>query len=769
MDKGIQIQEPETAKDTPAAPSPLVVSVAVPLGAGSLFSYEVPESMEKLVHPGGRVLVQFGNRHLVGLVTGFEQNSDLSGLKPLLSILDPEPVMPESLLQLGKWLSWYYMAPPGEMFRCMLPPGLLAKKASPGDTLSRHWPVREQDAVTAVAKPESAELTKRQAAIMERLSNLELPLVKAGLAMRLGCSDGLLQTLKDKGFIQVEKIPVERSPWGPGDMENPVKHELTPEQAHALREINQLTEKQEYKSVLLHGVTACGKTEVYLRAIEKLLDQGRTALMLVPEIGLTPQVSNLFRSWFGDKVAILHSRLSSGERFDQWRRIRSGSIRVVVGTRSAVFAPLSSLGLIIVDEEHDSSYKQGDQPRYNGRDTALKRGQIEGAVVILGSATPQLETYNNAVEKGVHFYIPMKERILSRPLPEVSVVDMCEEFRRNGRESSLSETLREKIGLRMQQHEQVMVFLNRRGYASMVLCRSCGYTECCDNCSIRLTYHQDMNRLICHYCGFSKKAPFSCPSCKKQYIHYHGEGTEKIQEELEGFFPDASVDRLDRDTTRRKGGFDSILGRFRRGETDILIGTQMIAKGHDFPGVTLVGVLSGDQGLGRPDFRAVERTFQLLTQVSGRAGRGEKPGEVVIQTYNSGHYGIQSALVQDFELFARKELLTRRRFAFPPYVALASLVTRGRVNDTVKSRAAELGRVLRRLARGSFRDAGIRVYGPAPSALEKLEKDYRYQVILKSSSRMQLHALLEKAFAELTEGGFNLSGISVDIDPVDLM
>ncbi len=768
MKQDTLIPQPDLPPRKPEA-GPLVVAVAVPLGAGSLFSYEVPGNLEDSVIPGGRVLVQFGNRHLVGLVTGYEKDPGGKDLKPLLSVLDLKPVMPEGLLLLGKWLSWYYMAPPGEMFRCMLPPGLLAKKASPDDTHSSHWPVQARDAITIVLSETQEGLTKRQEEIRQKLLEYELPLIKAGLARRLGCSESLLDTLREKGIIQIKKIPVYRSPWDSGKLEIAVKHELTGEQESALREINELTDKQEYKSVLLHGVTACGKTEVYLRAIAKVLDQGRTALNLVPEIGLTPQVSQLFRSWFGDKVAILHSRLSSGERFDQWRRIRDGSIRVVVGTRSAVFAPLRNLGLIIVDEEHDSSYKQGDQPRYNGRDTALKRGQIEGAVVILGSATPQLETYNNAVSKGLHHYIAMKNRVLSRPLPEVSVVDMCKEFKRNGRGSSISETLREKIGCRIEQDEQVMVFLNRRGYAAMVLCRSCGYTECCENCSIRLTYHQERNLLICHYCGFTKKAPSSCPNCKKQYIHYYGEGTEKIQEELESLFPEAVVDRLDRDTTRKKGGFNAILSRFRRGETDILIGTQMIAKGHDFPGVTLVGVLNGDQGLGRPDFRAVERTFQLLTQVSGRAGRGDKPGEVVIQTYNSGHYGIQSALIQDFESFAEKELLTRRKFSFPPYVALANLVIRGRVNETVRSRAVELGRILRQLGREDFPDSGIRVFGPAPSALEKLEKDFRYQIILKSSSRLQLHALVEKTLVELAAGNYNTSGISVDIDPVDLM
>jgi len=768
MNKEIRIQEPVAKGETPDVASRLV-SVAVPLGAGGLFTYLVPPDLEGQAVPGVRVLVPFGNRHLVGLVISREEGSRDPRLKFLLSVLDREPVMPEPLLELGKWLAWYYLAPPGEMFRCMLPPGLLARKASPEDTRSDHWPVREQDAVIAVAVEGYRDLTGRQREVFGELLERELPLLRAGLARRLGCSEGVLNALRDKGAIRIGKIPVYRSPWDGSEEEEALRHELTAEQAEALEIINRLTAERSYRSVLLHGVTACGKTEVYLRAIEKILAQKRTALTLVPEIGLTPQVSHLFRSWFGGKVAILHSRLSNGERFDQWRKIRDGEIRVVVGTRSAIFAPLENLGLIIVDEEHDASYKQGDQPRYNARDTALKRGQIEGATVILGSATPQLETYNNALNRGLHLYIPIRKRILARSLPEVSIVDMGEEFRRQGRASSLSGVLREKIASRLEQGEQVLVFLNRRGYASMVLCRSCGYTECCENCSISLTYHQERNLLVCHYCGYTRKAPRVCPQCEKKYIHYHGEGTERIQEELESIFPRAAVDRLDRDTTRRKGGFETILGRFRRGETDLLIGTQMIAKGHDFPGVTLVGVLNGDQGLGRPDFRAVERTFQLLTQVAGRAGRGEKPGEVVIQTYNPGHYGIQSALDQDFELFARNELQARRRFSFPPYVALANLIIRGRNLDRTRNQADDLGRILRHLVREEFAEAGLRVFGPAPSVLERLEKDFRFQVILKSADRMILHALVERALSSLSAVNANTAGIYVDIDPVDLM
>jgi len=768
MNREIKNQETGITESTPSS-SPRLVGVAVPLGAGRFFSYLVPEGMEEQARPGVRAVVPFGNRHLVGLVTGAEKDTGLQNLKSLVSILDSEPVLTEKLIELGLWLSWYYLAPPGEMFKCMLPPGLLSKKASPGDKVSDHWPERLQKAVIAVRDDTTVKLPAKQAEVLARIKEQELPLLLTGMARRMGCSESVITALRKKELIATGNVTINRSPWEVGDSAIPAKHKLTPEQDSALDEISRLIDRTEYSSVLLHGVTACGKTEVYLRAIEKVLEQGGTALTLVPEIGLTPQVSGMFRSWFGDRVAILHSRLSSGERFDQWRRIRSGSVQVVVGTRSAVFAPLENLRLIIVDEEHDSSYKQGDQPRYNGRDTALKRGQLEKAVVILGSATPQLETYNNAVNKGVHRYIKMENRILSRPLPNVRVIDMREEFRRHGRESPLSGDLRDAISSRLERDEQVLIFLNRRGYAALVLCRSCGYTETCDNCSIRLTYHQEKNLLVCHYCGFSKRVPVVCPDCGKQYIHYHGDGTERVQEELERLFPEANVDRLDRDTTRRKGGFNAILGRFRRRETDILIGTQMIAKGHDFPEVTLVGVLNGDQGLGRPDFRAVERTFQLLTQVSGRAGRGEKPGEVLIQTYSPEHYGIRTALSHDFVKFADRELRTRRRFSFPPYVALANIVIRGRVQETVQRRAQDTGRIIRVLAKEIQPASGFRIYGPAPSVIEKLEKDFRYQLILKSTSRIKLHELLKESMGRLAESSKNTSGIYVDIDPVDMM
>lgn len=763
-----KIPKPDGMSDVSATEERTVL-VAVPLGAGNFFSYLVPDRIRDSVVPGTRVLVPFGSRHLVGLVAGDDPGGPRSGLKAVKTVLDKAPVLTESLVELGKWLSWYYISPPGEMFRCMLPPGLLAKKASADDTAARHWPVRKQIAIVEVLEVSAGQLTRRQEEVHRKLRSFELPLLRAGLSGILGCSEGVISKLEEKGAIVADRIAVERSPWLDLPEENPVKHELSSDQASALSQIERLIEQDGYQSVLVHGVTACGKTEIYLRAIEKVLALGRTALTLVPEIGLTPQVSQLFRERFGDKVAILHSRLSQGERFDQWLKIHNGEIRVVVGTRSAVFAPLGNLGLIVVDEEHDTSYKQGDQPRYNGRDTALKRGQLEGAVVILGSATPQLETYNNAVHRGFHHYIGMRERILSRPLPKMTVVDMAEEFRRHGRDSALSETLREKISSRLEENEQVLIFLNRRGYAAMVLCRSCGYTEYCEHCSIRLTYHQENNLLVCHYCGFSKKVPRECPQCRKSYIHYHGDGTEKVQEELEALYPSAVIDRLDRDTTRRKGGFDTILGRFRKGETDILVGTQMIAKGHDFPGVTLVGVLNGDQSLGRPDFRAVERTFQLLTQVSGRAGRGEKPGEVVIQTFNPGHYGVRSALQQDFSGFAEKELLARRRFAFPPYVALANLVIKGKNEESARVRADQLNRILRKLVRTVFSESGIRVLGPAPSAIEKLEGDFRQQIILKSQDRMKLHQLIREALSAMSQTVGNTTGIYVDIDPVDLM
>jgi primosomal protein N' (replication factor Y) len=580
----------------------------------------------------------------------------------------------------------------------------------------------------------------------------------------------VLQTLVSKGIIRMEAVESYRSPWSQSEASPEVqKHDLNSDQRRIFEKIEQHLSMSKFHSMLIHGVTGSGKTEIYLNAIASTLAQGRSALVLVPEIGLTPQISRYFRAWFGEEVAILHSALSEGERFDQWRRIREGCSRVVVGTRSAIFAPLADLGIIIVDEEHDGSYKQEELPRYHARDVALKRGEIEQALVILGSATPQLETFYHSVHDGAPEYETLSSRILERPLPTVHVVDMREEFQKQGKAVVLSQHLQEAIVERLDRKEQILILLNRRGYASALLCRSCGSTEICENCSLSLTYHQDSNRLLCHYCGYLKSVPKRCGTCGKEYIHFLGHGTQKVQEILESLFPKAAIARLDRDTVQRKGSFQRILGAFGSGQTDILIGTQMIAKGHDFPRVTLVGVLTAEQALRMADFRAAERTFQLLTQVAGRAGRGEHPGEVIIQTYYPNHYSLKYARSQNYRLFFEEEIRFRRNFRYPPFTALANLMVQGRPQTKARQAAEQVaGLLLEQRTRLSAQQR-MRVLGPAQAPLEKLKGDYRFQILIKSTNRKELHEVLESAMEELGQKRTTGRKHSIDIDPINLL
>ena len=745
------------------------VDVAVPLPILRLFTYLLPAELAQRVAPGCRVLVPFGSRHLIGMVVRLKKGVRNKNLKPVLQVLDSEPLLPEALVELGNWVSWYYLAPPGESFRVMLPPGLLSKTASPDKKPEEFWPAKRQLAVVQWKSDADVSLTKAQAIAVEILAAQRLPVLVSDLVRETVCSHQVLRLLDKKGVVSLSPIDIYRSPWTQPRVPPAVRHELTREQARILDEIERGLRASRFASLLVHGVTASGKTEIYLNAISAVLRSGKSALVLVPEIGLTPQIARQFRGWFQDEVAILHSGLSAGERFDQWRRIREGRSRVVIGTRSAVFAPLTELGLIIVDEEHDSSYKQIDQPRYNGRDTALKRGQLEGALVVLGSATPQLETFYKARVRAPGKYLSLTSRILDRPLPKVHVLDMKEEFRKRGKGVTISDFLASMIEQRLSSREQTLILMNRRGYAAALLCRSCGHVETCSNCSITLTYHATSNLLSCHYCGLNRRVPKRCAECGKEYIHFLGEGTEKIQEVLKARFPTASIDRLDRDTARAKGSIEKILDGLRSGETDILIGTQMIAKGHDFPGVTLVGVVGADQGLRLADFRAAERTFQLLTQVAGRSGRGDQSGEVVIQTYYPNHYALRYASSQDYHRFSERELRFRKRFRYPPYVALASLLVLGREKEAALSLAEKLAALLLERRSRLSSASRLRILGPAPAAIEKLKKDYRVQILVKSTDRKEMHEVLLDSLEEIGKKGSDLKRISVDIDPVNLL
>jgi primosomal protein N' (replication factor Y) len=537
---------------------------------------------------------------------------------------------------------------------------------------------------------------------------------------------------------------------------------LNVEQKYALAEIWRWLVAGEFSAGLIHGVTGSGKTEVYLGAIEAALSRGKTAIVLVPEIALTLWVGRLVRARFGERVAVLHSGLPDIERAREWWRVRRGEASVVVGTRSAVFAPLEQLGLIIVDEEQESSYKQEETPRYNGRDTAVYRARLEGAVALLGSATPSLETYHNA-RAGKYRLLKLTSRVENRPLAEVRIVDLREEFRRQHRAAPVSETLHAAISVRLEAHTQAMVLINRRGYSWSLLCRTCGALVQCQNCSIALTYHKSRERLECHYCGYSNRPPKQCPKCHGEYMHFVGDGSERVDEYLREQFPSARIARLDRDTVRTKTEYQQVLGAFAKGEIDVLVGTQMVAKGHDFQRVTLVGVVAADLALGRPDFRAAERTFQLLTQVAGRAGRGELSGEVLVETYYPEHYAIQCAARQDYLSFYEKEAHFRRILHYPPFTALANVLVRDRKIENAIRWSRALASYF-----APFEQHGVKILGPAAAPLARLRREYRFQFVLKSPHRSALGKALAGCLDFCAERKIPETAVIVDVDPTSL-
>ncbi len=536
--------------------------------------------------------------------------------------------------------------------------------------------------------------------------------------------------------------------------------QLTSEQSSAM---DAILRSEGFKTILLHGVTGSGKTEIYMRAAEHFMKAGKSSLILVPEIGLTPQLTHRFAERFPRQTEVLHSSLTKRQRVDAWIRIYKGEARIVVGTRSAVFAPLRNLGLIVVDEEHETSYKQEETPRYNARDTAIMRAKLAHALAVLGSATPSMESFRNAESKK-YGYVHLAARVEDRPLPGVEIINMREEYVAQGKQVVFSRRLLQAISQRLERGEQTMVLLNRRGYAAFLLCRHCSFTFQCTACSVSMTYHRGIDKLLCHYCGLARRPPSRCPECESEYIQYVGEGTERLENDLRQIFADARVGRIDRDTMRHMRDYERVLGGFRDETIDILVGTQMIAKGHDFPAVTLVGVIGADAALSIPDFRAAERTFQLLTQVSGRSGRGDRPGEVVIQTYFPDHYTFQLACTQKFQDFYARESRYRRMMFYPPFTALAGIIVRDRDADRATQTAVWIGEFLD-AARGNE----IRILGPAPAPLERLKRVHRRQLLIKSSSRPALHRLLRQLYEELDEKKFGAGRVIVDIDPVSLL
>jgi primosomal protein N' (replication factor Y) len=604
-------------------------------------------------------------------------------------------------------------------------------------------------------------LGKRQVEALTLLQGAPDGMTAAALGER-GITSATLSKLKSLGLVSIRNDRVDRDPFehAVSAAKPSVPRDPTAEQHGALQALVPLIASRAFHVALLHGVTGSGKTEVYMRLAEAVRNSGRGVLVLVPEIALTPQVAALFRARFGTAVAIQHSGLSDGERHDQWHRIRRGEVDVVIGTRSAVFAPLADPGLIIVDEEHDTSYKQDETPRYHGRDVAIMRAKFARALVVLGSATPTMESYTNALE-GKYTLVSLNRRVLDRPLASVSVVSMREEIAEAGDDVVLSRALVDAMRDRLERGEQSLILLNRRGFATAVICRQCSATLECPNCDITLTIHKHGSRWYgrCHYCNFLKPVPKACEKCASPYMERVGFGTERVEAEVRKAFPAARVARVDRDTVRRKGSLVQTLAKVAGREVDVLIGTQMIAKGHDFPDVTLVGVISADVGLGLADFRSNERTFQLLTQVAGRAGRGERRGEAIIQSLLPKHYAITLACTQDYRAFYETEIKYRKTMRYPPQVAMVNIVVRGRTFEDAMSAA-------RQLANDTKAATGFALLGPAPAPLTKLRGEHRAQFFLKGNNRRVMREALQLALSRHPSLG---KRVSVDVDPLSML
>jgi len=738
---------------------PVLVSVAVPVPFLDSLTYRVPPHVEVPV-VGARVRVPLGSRVVTGCVIDSmtEDEASPGEWKEIIEVVDRESFLPPTVVELCRWVADYYLAGVGDAIAVAMPPGAR-------DTRPR-IKTRRVAAITAHGLSAETTLTPKQRAALEMLAGAPAGLPTSELRDR-GITADMLSRLAARGFVSLREDADERDPFERGAMPASAPdttRQLTAEQAAAFDRLAALTDSGAFNVSLLHGVTGSGKTELYLRLADRVCRAGRQVLVMVPEIALTPALAGLFRGAFGSRVAIQHSALSDGERHDQWQRIRRGEIDVVIGTRSAVFAPLPRPGLIVVDEEHDTSYKQEEAPRYNGRDVAIVRASREKATVILGSATPSMESFQNAMTCK-YARIALERRVLDRPMATVTIVNMRDEYAAEGPDVVISRTLAAAVEDRLARREQVLVLLNRRGYSTAVFCRQCGDTFECPNCSISLTVHKGgggKDRARCHYCNYSIAVPKQCRKCAAPYLEQTGFGTEKVEQHLRDLFPDARIGRIDRDSVRRKGALTSLLSRFADGELDVLVGTQMIAKGHDFPRVTLVGVISADVGLGIADFRAAERTFQLLTQVAGRAGRGERLGEAIVQTLYPEHYSIRLACRQDYGAFFERELVYRRAMRYPPTVAMINAIVRGPTFADAMQTASE---IVRRLE-PTTAAAHMSVLGPAPAPLPRLRGEHRVQFFLKGARRAEMRNAIRTVLAEMPE---IRKRVTVDVDPLTVL
>lgn len=796
------------------------VIVDVPsIGTDKEFDYLIPEKWLNLVQPGMRVAVPFGSRTIQGFVIGLKEKTDVQQLKTISRLLDITPVLNSELLSMGEWIAEQTLSFKISAFHAMLPAAMKAKYEKvirktdhvgmlPLDDLfngkqEMKWKEAEKRNLLPVLHKEikqgNAEViylvkdrakTKKVKKVQPNMAKHELlsaaeqlptnavnqkkllqyilaaqenSFESRDLALRAEVPRQTISALVKKGILSEISEDVYRDPYKHKTFQRTNPLPLTVEQKKAIDPILESIETNVHKTFMLYGVTGSGKTEIYLQSIHEVIQTGKEAIVLVPEIALTPQMVERFKGRFGSDVAVLHSRLSIGEQYDEWRKIQKKEVKVVVGARSAVFAPFENLGIIIIDEEHETSYKQEEIPRYHARDVAIERAKFHQCPVVLGSATPSLESFARA-QKGIYQLLTLSKRMNDKQLPAVSIVDMREEMR-SGNRSMFSKELFDKLKDRLAKREQTVLFLNRRGHSTFLMCRDCGFVMQCPHCDITLTFHRYSNEMKCHYCGFHTEVPQVCPECDSSHIRYFGTGTQKVEEELSKLLPEARVVRMDVDTTGQKGAHERLLDRFQSGKADILLGTQMIAKGLDFPNITLVGVLSADTMLYLPDFRAAEKTFQLLTQVSGRAGRHELSGEVVIQTYSPEHYSIQLAGKQDYDRFYRQEMAMRKLGSYPPFYYLALITVQHENVMKVVSVTEKISAYIR----SKISEEAI-LLGPVASPIPRINDRYRYQCLIKYKREPKLFPALKKVLehyqGKLSRGGLS---ISIDVNPYMMM
>ncbi len=808
--------------------SNIEVAVAVPVYP--TFTYSVPSFLRPFVAVGKRVLVPFGQRRVTGYILGPAKHADAAGLKHILDVLDQQALFPASMIPFFRWISDYYKHPIGDVIKNALPGGLtLYDYASLSITaqgltamqsnalaslqrsvlellesgpcrlqhlnrkLGQHVPAAliqalqrsgwisktrelkdasiksrmERYVTLAESMPSLDGLSKARKKIIKILSR-EGEISIRDLKKHAPSATRLVGTLEKDGYLMVRQKRIFRDPFG-----EPIQADSAPdlnaEQQSVVARVNESLKKG-FAAFLLQGVTGSGKTEVYMHVAADVLNQGKFVLVLVPEIALITQMERRFRARFGERIAVLHSGLSAGERYDQWSRILQQKADIAIGARSAIFAPFADVGLIIVDEEHDDSYKQENNLRYNARDLAVVRARLNDCRVLLGSATPSIQSHYN-VRSQKFIEVNLKRRIKRRPLPAIKIVDLRQSMGYRGVRRFITAELHRAMADTLDRSEQVLLFINRRGFANFALCRSCGQPLLCKHCDISLTFHQKANALRCHYCGFSRAATTSCDICGSSQIKKLGLGTEKIETTVQKLFPQARVARMDRDTTTRKGSIFKLLRGLKDQTIDILVGTQMVAKGHDFPNITLVGVICADLSLNFPDFRAGERTFQLIAQVSGRAGRGSSPGRVILQTYNPDHFCISAAKEQDLVSFYRQEIRSRKALNYPPFARMIQLKISGKEQPRTKDRALKLGNLCQSLKTSNLADyASVEILGPIESSLAKIAQRYRWQILLKCTHARALHQYVSQLMAE-NPAVLNQRGVrvSIDVDPIYLM